>query len=115
METNRFVKAGLKIPDRPVHHDHRRALVDVKNTAEPSVETDDIPGAKPERAIQRPPDDSELDLVGVIEAAFLARAHATPPTNSSTSRKLASTASISKAVSRQPRPGNSAMIAHLKR
>ena len=25
----RLVEPGLKIPDRPVHHDHRRALVDV--------------------------------------------------------------------------------------
>ena len=115
METNGLVKACFEITHWPIHHYNCRALVDVDDAAEPPVERNDIPGLKPEWTVQRPPDDAELDLVGVNEPALPARAHATPPTTSSTSRKVCSTASISRLVSLQPRPGNSAMTAHLKR
>jgi hypothetical protein len=44
LETNGLIKAGLKIPDWPIHKDNRRALVDTDNAAQAFVETNDIPG-----------------------------------------------------------------------
>ena len=71
LKTNGLVKSGIKIPDWPVHDDHRRALAHADNVAKPFVETDDIPGTKPERTVQCLPEDSELGLVGANEDATL--------------------------------------------
>ena len=65
---NRFVKAGLKIPHGPIHHDDRRAFIHADDAAKPAVQTEDIAGMKPERMLQGMPDDShKLGLCWVVE------------------------------------------------
>jgi hypothetical protein len=49
LESNRLVEPGLKIPDGPVHNDHRRAFVDANDPAKPVVEPDDVSGTQPKR------------------------------------------------------------------
>jgi hypothetical protein len=68
MEFHRLVKTGFKPSDRPIHDDDRGALSDPDHTAEPFLEDDDIPGAKPEWTRVGPPDQAEK--VGLLAISY---------------------------------------------
>lgn len=67
---NGFIKARLEHTDWPIHQYHRRALVDLNDTAKPVVKMNNIPNAQPERRLERLPDQTKFDLIGVNEFAF---------------------------------------------
>jgi hypothetical protein len=68
LKSNWLVKTGLKIPNWPVHDDHRRTCVHANDTAKPAGQSDDIAGMEPERMLQGLPDDAnELGLRRVVE------------------------------------------------